>query len=270
MSLAVGIQVPTCFRDGSVQTDGCHCILQHPALTHVHMNIAAGHERQAELTTQNFECGQVLFVRTVQEQLDGNADVGSETVPQPARLFRARRFRRYPQDETLLQSRSLYIFPAQTIAAFRSRASSTADQPAKPAIAVAINRDRHELQAALEAELGADEQFQPQQLGGHVRPYHSGNGTLIRDGQCAVAQSTGTIDELLWMRSTAQERKVADAMQLSVAGGRAAGCSSCFRTVASHRRTPGAHPNTPCRNHRCGSVRSRKIHNCTPCTSNAV
>src|SRR5262249_24244021 len=141
-----------------------------------------------------------------------------------------------------------HVMPGQGIRALGGGTASTADQAAKPAIAAPVDGDRDKFQAAFEPELGADEQLQVQQLCRHMCSHNSRDGAFVGEGERAVAQDTGALDELLRMRSATEESEVADAMQLRV--------RSAFQGTA--------HPNTPCRNQRCGSARSRKIHSWMP------
>src|SRR4051794_31686441 len=129
-------------------------------------------------------------------------------------------------------------------------AAAAADQPAQTSIPAAVNGDGNQLQAAFEAEFSSHEELYFQELRRHVCPYDAGDGTFIRDGDRAVTELMGAFDQFLGMRSAAQESKVAETVQLSV------------RRYDRDRRTD--HPNTPCRNQRCGSARSRNIHSCTP------
>src|SRR5882724_11027128 len=294
--------MPAGFCDGGVEAYGGQRILQPAPLAHVHVNITTRDERQPELMAKRLECAQPLLVGAVDKQLDGNTDLGPKAFTQPLRLFLQGACCRYPENETLLEARGRHGLPGEGISSLAGCAPPAADQAAKPAVAVPIDRDRDKLQPTLEAELGPDQQLQLQQLRCHVCPYNPGNGTLISDGERAISQGTGTFYEFLWVRSSAQESKVADAMQFSV--GRQRGYAPLFGGVAAHgepcstgvpsdfmggfphprQRTPlrlgrcmrfpqttprphqrgglpaDAHPNTPCRNHRCGSARSRNIH----------
>src|SRR5262249_52287034 len=101
------------------------------------------------------------------------------------------------------------------------------DEPAQLRVTASIDGQRDELQATFQAEFGADEEFDLQELRGHVRADDAGDRTFIRDGDRAVVESMGAFHQFLGMRSAAEEGEVAEAVQLSV-----------------------LHPKTPCRNQR--------------------
>src|SRR5262249_1364128 len=159
-----------------------------------------------------------------------------------------------------------HILPVERIGSLDRSAPAAADQAAEPAIAAAIDGDGDKLQPAFETELGADEQLQLQQPGCRMRAYHATDGTLVSDGERPVAQHAGTLDELLGVGSPAQKSKVADAMQLGVGrfvrgSGLTRGGVACYNLA---RDDLAGHPNTPCRNQRWGSARSRNTHSSTP------
>jgi hypothetical protein len=72
--------MPTGFRDGNIVPYGSQRILQRAPFAHVHVNIATRDEWQPKLAAYGLERAQPLFVRAVEEQLDGDTDLGPKSV----------------------------------------------------------------------------------------------------------------------------------------------------------------------------------------------
>ena len=77
---------------------------------------------------------------------------------------------------------------------------------------------RREAQAALEPELRADDQLQRMFPGRHVSANHARERALVGQGERVVTEGCGPGDECLWVRGTAQESEVGEAMELGVLG----------------------------------------------------
>src|SRR5437879_1737411 len=68
IAFTVGIQMPAGFCDRHVEADRGERVLQPAARAHVHVDIAAREESQAELVTDTFECDAALVVSPIAEQ----------------------------------------------------------------------------------------------------------------------------------------------------------------------------------------------------------
>ena len=113
------------------------------------------------------------------------------------------------------------VVALQVIFAFGSREARSSDEPAKRRIRLPMLGQRNEREitfgrARAAVELGADDEPQRQLLRSRMCPHDSGHGALV--GQCEprIAELGCGPHELLWMRGPAQEREIAEAVQLGV------------------------------------------------------
>ena len=253
IALAVGVEPLAELRDRLVQTDGGERILQAAASAQMHVHIAARDEPDAAFGADARESGEAPRVLPFTQQLHRDPHPAGEACGEPAQLTRLRPCRRQPQDEALLGAECLKILARECVSPLDGRAAAAGDEPAQLPVALPVDGERDELQAAAEAELRADDEFQLTAFRCHVRPHDARHRALVGEGERAVAERIGLLDELVRMRRTAQEGEVRDAMQLRVRG-----------------QLDHIHPKTPCRNHPCGAARSRNTHSRTPWPSTAV
>src|SRR5207244_1321020 len=84
------------------------------------------------------------------------------------------------------------------------------------AVTRAIGCEQHEAQSIIEPEFTADDKRQLAAFGFDVCAHHAGEGALVGNRQCRVAQLLGARHQLLGMRSTPLEAEVGEAVQLGV------------------------------------------------------
>ncbi len=214
--------MPTRLRYWDVEANGGQRVLQGSTLTHVHVNVTAGNQRQTELTANDPESGQTFAVGSIAQQLHRDPDFSGKAAGEPAGRLRlevpdGRQLQgRQPEDEALLQADVGHVRAAQRIASLGGCPSPAGNEAAQLAVPLAIDGQRHETQAALETEFGPDDQLQRLLFRRYMGPYDTSDRTLIGDGERLVTERDRPLHELLRMRSAAQESKVGDAMQLSI------------------------------------------------------
>ena len=146
---------------GTFEADGRQRILQLPPGAHVHVHVAAGDERHAAAAHRAPPaCASRAAIRALAQQLDGDAHARREALVQPVQLLGLRLRRRQPQDEAARGACGLEIGARQRVPALGGRAPAAADQAAQARVAGAPGGERHEPQAAGQAELRADDELQ--------------------------------------------------------------------------------------------------------------
>ncbi len=123
---------------------------------------------------------------------------------------------RHPQHDAIREP-FLEEASRQYIAALLCRAPGPRDKLAERSIAVSVLCQRHQLATAPQSQLGTDDEFEFGSLCRHVRANDAGHRTLVGNRECFVAESSGCLHEFLGVRCTAQEREIAECMQLRVA-----------------------------------------------------
>src|SRR6185312_1299527 len=228
MTLSVRIQVPASLCDGHIETHGGQRILQLPSLAYVHVNIAACDEQQPQLMAERLKNSQPLPIGPLPEQLDCDAGTGTEMPAQPSGFIPPPGLLRlrltisgaaqagHPQNEALPQACSFHVLAPERVLSLDGCTAAAGDQPAQLSVAFPVDGERDELHAALEAEFRSDEQLQRPAACRYMGPHHSRDGAFIRDGERRITQLDGALDELLRMGGAAQEREVAEAMQLRI------------------------------------------------------
>ena len=94
----------------------------------------------------------------------------------------------------------------------------TRDQRRDVAITFTVGGEQHQPGAAVDLHLRADDKFEAVFFSRLVRAHHTGERTLIGDRQRAITLRPRARHQLVGMRGTAQEGKVANTVQLGVAG----------------------------------------------------
>jgi hypothetical protein len=112
------------------------------------------------------------------------------------------------------------IRPRETVPPFRRGAPAAGDEAAKLAVAAPVGGEQHQRQAAIEAELRADDQPRRPALERRMRAHHARHRAFVGDGERRVAERDGALREFLRLRGAAQEGEAAEAMQLRVSGRR--------------------------------------------------
>ncbi len=197
----------------------------------MHVNIAARHERQVQGPAETAQAVEATPILALAEHLRGDPESVGEALREPLPFAHRRRCvgigAGNPQDEAVREQR-LHIDAIERVAALLRDAPASSDEAAQAAVALPIRSERHETQAAGQAELCADDELDGAPLfllalDLQERADDAGDGTFVRDGDGRVAELAGTLDELFRMRGAFQERKVAEAMQLGIAGLRGGG-----------------------------------------------
>ncbi len=136
IALAVGIELLPRFPDRHVVPDRRDRILQPAASAHVHMDIAARHQRQADITTDPLPRLQALAIHSIAKQFDGNPRSVSKAFLEPGRLL-GRLPPGRPEDETVLEPVLLQVRARQGVLALLGRPPPAGDEPAEPPITAA-------------------------------------------------------------------------------------------------------------------------------------
>jgi hypothetical protein len=90
------------------------------------------------------------------------------------------------------------------------------EQAGETAVGLAVARQAQEAQVLLQIEPRADDELQPDLLGGGVRAHDARKRIAVRDGERGKPQRLRLRDELLSVRGPAQEREVGRDLQLGV------------------------------------------------------
>ncbi len=183
----------------------------------MHVHVAAGDQRQLEAPADFPQCIESLFVASVGKQFDRDPQAVPECLSYPVVVHVEReRVIRHPQHDAVREP-VLEEAARQHIAALLRRTPGARNQPAECRITVAVLRERHQLAAAVQSQLGADDEFDPEGLRRHVRTHDTGHRTLVGNRERLVAERRGRLDEFLGMRRAAQEREIAERVQFRIA-----------------------------------------------------
>ncbi len=150
IALAIGMEIPSAFRDRHAQTNSRQHVLQLAALAHVHMNVAAGNEQQIEITAYLFEDSEAFTVSSVAQQLDGYPHSSLEMLREPAGFVglevapRRPPRRGQPQERALPETVLLDVLTGEAVAAFIRGTPSSGDETTQLAITTAIDRQSDE------------------------------------------------------------------------------------------------------------------------------
>ena len=106
--------------------------------------------------------------------------------------------------------------PREPVLAFRGRAPAPRDEARERAVSAAVCSERDEAQAVREPELAADDERQARLARGGMGPHDAGERALVGQRERGVAERLRTLDEFRRVRRAAQEREVADAVQLRI------------------------------------------------------
>ncbi len=138
-----------------------------------------------------------------------------EALAQPGALVRPRHRSRQPQHEAVLEP-VCEIRPSERVASLRRRAARARDQPRERAVALPAGREADQPQTVRERELAADDQREAAVARRGMGAHDAGQRAFVGQRECGVAELPRAPDEFVRMRGTAQEREVAEAVQLGV------------------------------------------------------
>ena len=215
MPLAVREQTMARCSQRATMANSGKCVLQRAPFGRMHVHIAGCHERQAMSSAELSQARKASRIVGSEMQLDCNPAASGKQLAHPSSRAGTRFGRRHPYCETVIELR-LEISARQSICALVCRETRASDQRADFCIGGLRRREQHDVQIVERAELRADDQFQTPLLGGVVRSHDAGHRAFVRQRERRIAESRGLRDQLARMRRSAQEREVAEAMQLRI------------------------------------------------------
>ena len=124
----------------------------------------------------------------------------------------------HDQREDLVSRQRLEVGVQNRIHPFLAAPSSSGDQGRDRAVGISIGREQDEFRSVFQTQLGAMDQLQPVLLRGHVRAHAAGERAFVGQRERRIAERRGARDELLGVRSAAQEREVRQAVRLRIFG----------------------------------------------------
>ncbi len=223
MPLAVREQPPAGLGQREAVANRGQRVLQGAAAADVHVDIAAGHPRQAEALAHHPQAGEFGVVIRSAQQLDRDPQSAGEMLGQPARRVTAVR-RRQPQAEQSGESggKRVEVCPQRAVAALLGAAAGAGDQPAQRLIALEVGDQQHDAAGrfgvGLDREFAANDQPDGVALGGLMGADDAGQRAFVGDGECAITQRGGTGKQLVRLRGPALEAEGRPAVQLDVVG----------------------------------------------------
>src|SRR6185437_8647401 len=72
ITFTIGIELLASFPNRHVMPDRCNRVLEPPTRTHVHMNVAAGYQREREMPADPQQRLEMLAIHPIAKQLGGN------------------------------------------------------------------------------------------------------------------------------------------------------------------------------------------------------
>ena len=241
-ALGIRMQRKAQSPDGLAEPDCRQRVLQHSPLAAVHVHVAARDQGQTELS-----CGLAAFIErlpvaAVGQKLHREPQAAGETFRKPGPVRAVAGCLGQPEHQALrILQVTGQIFPADPVLSLGGRPARESDQPAKLAVGPAVRRENDQLQMLFGRELAADDELERQVPHCRMGTHDAGDRTLVGQGEPRIAKPGGLLDEFRRMRRSAQEREVAQAMQLRV-----------WRRGHDRKRLAGCRqPKRPCRNHSC-------------------
>ena len=122
------------------------------------------------------------------------------------------------QPEFGIGQQGFHVIARQQVTTLRCRTTRVGDQPAQLRIAGGVFDQQHELQAAGQDELAADDQLQSRGARRLQSAHDAGQRTFVGDRQRLVAATPCAFEQLLRARGAAQEREIRKAVQFRVGG----------------------------------------------------
>ena len=214
-ALPVRVQRAAGTRDRRLQAYRGQEILERPAAALVHVHVAGRDRRQREFARERGQPFEPLAVGARGGELHRDPEPSLEAFPQPRRLVARGLGTRQPQHEAARQP-LVEVRPREPVLALRGRAPALRNEARKRAVTAAAFSERDEAQAVREPELAADDERQAGFARGGMGPHDAGERTLVGQRERGIAERLRALDEFRRVRGAAQEREVADAMQLRV------------------------------------------------------
>ncbi len=225
--LAVGEEREAAVGDRLLEPDRGDRVLQRAPRADVHVDIARGNLGQpARLRELRATCEPGAIAGT-SEELDcdpralrergGDPMCGRERVGIGRVALARRDLGRHPQREQARGERG-DVVALERVGALLRLPPPARDELRQVAVARAIGREQHDLDAVAERELAADHQWQAGVLGREMRADGARDRAFVGDGERRVTERLRALDQLFGMRRATQKRKVRKAVQLGVGG----------------------------------------------------
>ncbi len=218
VALGVGVQGVARSLHRGAEPDGRQRVLQGLAFAAVGVDVAGGHQRQADAAAELGETLQPLAVTAAAQQLHGDPRAPGKRLRRPVRLGRQRLVGRLPRDQQhqAAVDRSGEIPAGQSVGALDAAPAAAGDERGEIAVALEVAGQQHQGGAVLERELRADDERQVERRGGDVGAHDAAQAALVGDGEGAIAEGMRRAHQLLGMRGAAQKGEVADGVQLGI------------------------------------------------------
>ena len=267
VALRIRSERAAALRERRLHPHGRQHVGELAAAARVHVDVAGRDERQPGRVADRLQRGEPCRVVRVARQFARDPARAGREACQPARLAPHARFverlapraQRHQQRQHVVEPRGVHleVGRAQPVAALGGLPARERHQLAQVAVARARGRQQHQPGAGHrraagafgQLDLGAVDQAerarefvvfaQFPQL--EVRAHRARERALVGDGEAAVFERERARDQLLGMRRAAQEREVAEAVQLGVRDLHGYGRMPCCRATTCLRSpAPGS------------------------------
>ncbi len=204
--------------DAGVVAQGGEYIVQGFAGGSMHLDVAAGHHRQVDVTGQAMQGGVAGDLVVAQQVADAQPypAFAQALQLQPPGAGRRIIALRQPDQQAAFQVED-HIPQGCPVLALGAASPGHADQARQFAVGGPARRQCHQPDTFLQVELAADNQFDTQFLRRHVGFHHTCQRALVGHGQCGVAQGRGPLHQFMGMGGAAQEAVATETMEFGVA-----------------------------------------------------
>ncbi len=158
VAFAVAEDQRTRFGDRHAMPDRGERVLQHQPATHVHVHVAAGHQREIERAAQRLQVAQARCIVGPAMQLHRQPSALAEGRAHPAALCDVRLQSGQPQGQRARQAIA-HVGAGEPVRAFLRCPPPARDQVAERRIALPVLAQQHQLRSIVELELGAHDQL---------------------------------------------------------------------------------------------------------------
>jgi hypothetical protein len=232
LEMAVGeaLAPETRVVDGDALANARHDVLQDPALRHVVQHVAGRDRWHARRLRQVGEFAQPHGIARPAAQGERQVAPVAEILPQAIQANGKPGVGRVGnQDRQQPLTMGHQVLPAEVALPLPRSPFAEREQPAKLRVGRAIGRIDEQRRAIAQIEAAAQDQAHPGLRGLLVRTHNAGQRIAVGDAERRQPEQLGLGEQLLDMRSPAQEREVRRHLELGVAGHGlpSSACSSC-------------------------------------------